>query len=97
MVTFTEGEHKNEISAGKQFQTHSTIDFLFVNRSKVFLLNIRYSKQTILNQQYRNIRLLTAKNDNNYFHLNSMFILEKNVEDLARKKNDNSDIVCQHK
>ena len=41
MLTFTEGEHKNEISTGKQFQMNSTIDFLFVNRSKVFLVRIQ--------------------------------------------------------
>ena len=38
MLTFTEGEHKNEISTGEQFQMNSTIDFVFVNRSKVFLV-----------------------------------------------------------
>ena len=36
MLTFTEGEHKNETA--KQFQTNSTIDFFFVNRPKVFLV-----------------------------------------------------------
>ena len=41
MLTFIEGEHKNEISAGEQFQMKSTIDFLFVNGSKVFLVRIQ--------------------------------------------------------
>ena len=41
MLTFTEGEHKNEISTGKQFQMNSNIDFLFVNTSKVFLVRIQ--------------------------------------------------------
>ena len=41
MLTFTEGEHKNEISTGKQFQMNSSIDFLFVNVSKVFLVRIQ--------------------------------------------------------
>ena len=41
MLAFTEGEHKNEISTGKQFQMNSTIDFLFVNMSKVFLVRIQ--------------------------------------------------------
>ena len=41
MLTFTEGEHKNEISTDKQFQMNSNIDFLFVNRSKVFLVRIQ--------------------------------------------------------
>ena len=41
MVAFTEGELKNEISTGKQFQSNSTIDFLFVNKSKVFLVRIQ--------------------------------------------------------
>ena len=41
MLTFTEGEHKNEIPTGKQFQRNSTIDFLFVNRCKVFLVRIQ--------------------------------------------------------
>ena len=41
MVAFTEGEHKNEISTGKQFQSNSTIDFLFVNKCNVFLVRIQ--------------------------------------------------------
>ena len=45
MLTFTEGEHKNEISTHKQFQINSTIDFLFVNRSKVFLFRVQVSFQ----------------------------------------------------
>ena len=43
MLTFTEGEPKNEISTGKQSQINSSIDFLFVSRSKV--LPVR--KQTL--------------------------------------------------
>ena len=41
MLTFTAGEHKNEISTGKQFQMNLTIDLLFVNKSKVFLARIQ--------------------------------------------------------
>ena len=70
MLTFTEGEHKNE--TGKQFQTNSTIDFFFVNRPKEFLVRIQMSFQNnVLNPQCRNIRLATTKNDNNYCHLNT--------------------------
>ena len=41
IVAFTEGELKNEISTGKQLPSNSTIDFLFVNKSKVFLVRIQ--------------------------------------------------------
>ena len=34
MLTFTEDEHKNEISTGKQFHMNSNINFLFVNSLK---------------------------------------------------------------
>ena len=36
MLTFAEGELRNEISTGKPFQINSTIDFLLLKRCKVF-------------------------------------------------------------
>ena len=68
MLTFTEGEHKNEISTGKEFQRNSTIDFLFVNRSKVFLVRVQMSfRNNDFEPPISQYSIQTAKNDNNYF------------------------------
>ena len=71
MLTFTEGELKNEISTGKQFQINSTIDLLLVKRSKVFLVRM----QTLFpNNDFEppisQYSISDSKNDNNYCHLN---------------------------
>ena len=71
MFTFAEGELKNEISTGKQFQINSTIDLLLVKRSKAFLVRM----QTILpNNDFElpisQYSIFDSKNDNNYCHVN---------------------------
>ena len=71
MLTFAEGELKNEISTGKQFQINSTIDFLLVKRSKVFPVRM----QTLFpNNDFElpisQYSISDSKNDNNYCHLN---------------------------
>ena len=72
MLTFAEGELKNEISTCKQFQINSTIDFLLVKRSKVFTVRM----QTLFpNNDFEHpisqYSISDSKNDNNYCHLNN--------------------------